>query len=143
MADLVTNLALDCREFKNMFPAYVLICSHPSSDLKDILQTDPEKVKNLQISPTARSATLSQEADEIFILYSTEALNRQGLLGWITYKRRGPQVNTIFLRKHFHVSAFTYDEHDQAGAFDTEESEFEAMLSAYMPDDEDGLDVDI
>ena len=50
-----------------MFPAFICILSHPSSDVKDILQTDPEKIKNLQLSPAARSATLSQEADEIFI----------------------------------------------------------------------------
>lgn len=143
MLDLVTNLALDCREFKNMFPAFICILSHPSSDVKDILQTDPEKIKNLQLSPTARSATLSQEADEIFIIYSTEALSKQGLLGWITYKRRGPQIPTIYIRKHFHVSAFSYDEQDQAGSNDVEEEEFESLLSAYSSDDSDGLDVEI
>lgn len=88
LAELVTNLALDCREFKNLFPAFVLVASHPSSDVKDILQTDPERVKNLQVSPTARSATLSQEADEIFIIYGTEALNKQGLLGWLFKTKR-------------------------------------------------------
>ena len=143
MLDLVTNLALDCREFKNMFPAFVFVLSHPSSDVKDILQTAPEKIKNLQLSPTARSATLSQEADEIFIIYSSDALNKQGLLGWITYKRRGPQIPTIYIRKHFHVSAFSYSEQDQAGSCEVDDEEFESLLSAYSSPEQEGLNIEI
>lgn len=65
------------------------------------------------------------------------------MLGWITYKRRGPQIPTIYIRKHFHVSAFSYDEQDQAGSNDIEEDEFESLLSSYSPDASEGLDVDI
>lgn len=114
--ELVTSLALDCREFKNSYPTYVCVLSHPSSEFKDILQKDPEKAKSLQISPTAQSSTLSMEADEIFLLYETPKLAKENLLGWITYKRRGPKIGSFYIRKLFHVSSFIYDENDQAGA---------------------------
>ena len=143
ISELVTSLALDCREFKNSHPVYVCVLSHPSAELKDILQKDPEKAQNLQISPTAQSSTLSIEADEIFILYETQLLVKEQLLGWITYKRRGPKIGTVFIRKLFHVNAFVYDENDQAGADTVDMDDVAEALSIYEDDTEDGLDLDI
>lgn len=143
IGELVTTLALDCREFKNSYPVYVCVLSHPSSEFKDILQKDPNKAKTLQISPTAQSSTLSTEADEIFILFETQQLIKENLLGWITYKRRGPKIDTIYIRKQFHVSSFTYDDKDQAGADTIEMEDLDAALNLYDEELEDGLDIDI
>lgn len=139
--ELVTSLALDCREFKNNYPVYVCVLSHPSAELKDILQKNPSKAHSLQVSPTAQSSTLSIEADEIFILYETELLTKQQLLGWITYKRRGPKIDTIFIRKMFHVSSFLYSEDDQAGANAGDVEDITEALNIYEEDLEEGLDV--
>lgn len=140
IGELVTSLAMDCREFKNTHPAYVCVLSHPSSEFKDILQKDPDKAKTLQISPTAQSSTLSTEADEIFILYETQKLIKEKLLGWITYKRRGPKVDTIYIRKQFHVSAFLYDDRDQAGADAIEMEELDAAFELYDESLEESLE---
>lgn len=108
IGDLVTGLALDCRELKNEYPIYICLTSQPSTGLKDLLQKD--QLTDMQLSPTAQSAAPSQEADELFILNETEYLKTQGLLSWITYKRRGAnRPKTFYILKHFNVSAFEYD----------------------------------
>lgn len=108
IGDLVTGLALDCRQLKNDLPIYIFLTSQPSTSLKDLLQK--EQTKDMQISPTAQSAAPSQEADELFILNETEFLKTQGLLAWMTYKRRNaPKPKTFYIMKHFNVSAFEYD----------------------------------
>lgn len=143
IGELVTSLAMDCREFKNSYPTYVCVLSHPSSEFKDILQKDPNKAKTLQISPTAQSSTLSTEADEIFILYETQQLIKENLLGWITYKRRGPKIDTIYIRKQFHVSSFTYDERDQAGADTIELEDLDEAFQLYDDELDESLDLSI
>lgn len=106
--ELVTNLALDCRDLKNDYPIYIMVTSHPASDLKTLFQKD--QATDIQISPTAQSQTLSTEADELFILNSNAYLKRQGLLEWITNKRRDAEVPPpIYIKKEFNVSNFVYD----------------------------------
>lgn len=114
IGDLVTNLALDCREFKNNYPVYIFLTSHPSTNLKDILQKGIDK--DFQQSPTAQSATPAQEADELFILNDTDYLRKQNLLQWIVYKRRGAtKPAPFFIKKLFHVAAYLYDPNLQGG----------------------------
>lgn len=108
MQDLVTSLAIDCRDFKREYPVYVMLTSQPSADLKELLQKD--NTKDLQISPTAQSATPSQEADELFIVSETEYLKRQGLLQWFTYKRRQAEKPApVYIKTEFNVSNYVYD----------------------------------
>lgn len=127
IGDLVTNLALDCREFKNNFPVYIMLTSHPSTNLKDILQKGSDK--DFQQSPTAQSSAPSQEADELFILNDTDYYRKQNILQWIVNKRRGaPKPQPFFIKKLFHVAAYQYDPNIQGG--DTmESSELDDTLS--------------
>lgn len=114
IGDLVTNLALDCREFKNNFPVYIMLTSHPSTNLKDILQKGADK--DFQQSPTAQSSAPSQEADELFILNDTDYFRKQNILQWIVNKRRGaPKPQPFFIKKLFHVAAYQYDPNLQGG----------------------------
>lgn len=146
ISDLVTNLALDSREFKNNFPVYVCLLSQPSTDLKDILQK--EQTKDIQKSPTAQSSTPSQEADELFILNSTDYLKKQNLLQWIVFKRRGAAIPSAFyIKKLFHVSSYVYDPDIQSGeTLDAQELEglIHDVGSSDTEDDSefgDGMDV--
>lgn len=114
IGDLVTNLALDCREFKTQYPVYICLASHPSTNVKDILQK--EKTTDIHQSPTAQSSAPSQEADELFILTETDYLRKQNLLQWIVFKRRGAVVPpSFFIKKLFHVSSYVYDPNTQGG----------------------------
>ncbi len=114
IGDLVTNLALDCREFKNNFPVYVMLTSQPSTNLKDILQKGIDK--EFQQSPTAQSSAPAQEADELFILNDTDYFRKQNILQWIVYKRRGaPKPQPFFIKKLFHVASYQYDPNVQGG----------------------------
>lgn len=123
LTDLVTNLALDCREFKNQYPVYIGLASQASTNLKDMLQKD--KTTDMHQSPTAQSSTLSYEADEVFILTETDYLRKQNLLQWITFKRRGaPVIPAFYIKKLFHVSSYIYDPNVQGGeGMDGEELE--------------------
>lgn len=108
IAELVTELALNCRDFKRAYPVYVMLTSQPSTNLRDLLQKD--SMQDMQISPTAQSASPYQEADELFILNETEYLKRQGLLQWITYKRRGAsKPDSVYVKKEFNVANYVYD----------------------------------
>lgn len=135
IGELVTTLALDCRDFKRQYPVYIMLTSQPSSNLKDLLQKD--QMANLQISPTAQSAAPSQEADELFILNSTEYLKRQGLLEVITYKRRGaPIPGSAFIVKEFDVGNYVYDPRRQ-GADEIDEAQLKKIVAG-LGEDEDG-----
>lgn len=138
IGDLVTGLALDCRELKNELPIYICLTSQPSTGLKDLLQKD--QLTDMQLSPTAQSATPSQEADELFILSENEYLKTQGLLSWITYKRRGAQrPKPFYILKHFNVSAFEYDPKYQ-GVEAVNEDTLDGLVASIAsdPDDIDG-----
>lgn len=135
IGDLVTSLALDCREFKNIYPVYVCLTSQPSANLKDILQND--QVKDIHQSPTAQSSTPSYEADELFILTETDYLKVQNLLQWVVYKRRDAAIpEPFFIKKLFHVSAYQYDPNVQGGS-NLNISELEGMLRDNGSDFED------
>lgn len=136
---LVTGLALDCRELKNEYPIYICLASQPSTGLKDLLQKD--QTTDIHLSPTAQSAAPSQEADELFILNETEFLKTQGLLAWITYKRRGAaKPKTFYIRKHFNVSAFEYNPKDQ-GVDSVDESTLDGLVAGLASAD-DAEDID-
>lgn len=139
IGDLVTGLALDCRELKNELPIYICLTSQPSTGLKDLLQKD--QLTDMQLSPTAQSATPSQEADELFILSENEYLKTQGLLSWITYKRRGARrPKTLYILKHFNVSAFEYDPKYQ-GVEAVSEGTLDGLVASIATDSDD-IDVD-
>ena len=143
IGSLVTGLALDCRELKNELPIYICLASQPSTGLKDLLQKDV--TGSIQISPTAQSAAPSQEADELFILNETEFLKTQGLIQWITYKRRGAaKPDSLYIRKRFNVSAFEYDPRDQ-GAMSVDANILDGLVSSAVAnntdDDDDELSI--
>lgn len=138
MSELVTGLALDCRELKNQYPIYIGVASHPSSDTKDLMQK--QQLQGTQVSVTAQSAALSQEADEIFILNSTEYLANQGLLEWITHKRRGAEsIKPVYILKRFNVSAFKYDPKYQ-GVSNVDEGTLDGLMSSYVGRDDEEHD---
>lgn len=141
IGDLVTNLALDCREFKNGYPVFVCLTSQPSSNLKDLLQKDNSK--EIQQSPTAQSSTPAQEADELFILHDNDYLRKQNLLQWIVYKRRGaPKPAPFYIKKLFHVASYMYDPNLQ-GVDSVELDELEGIMrnvnTSTIIDDDDGI----
>lgn len=138
IGDLVTGLALDCRQLKNDYPIYICLTSQPSTSLKDLLQKD--QTKDMHISPTAQSAAPSQEADELFILNETEYLKSQGLLAWITNKRRGAERPAPFyILKHFNVSAFEYDSKYQ-GVESVGEDVLDGLIGDLADDSDEGLE---
>lgn len=138
VGDLVTGLALDCRQLKNDYPIYIMLTSQPSTSLKDLLQK--EQTKDMQISPTAQSAAPSQEADELFILNDTEFLKTQGLLAWMVYKRRNaPKPKTFYILKHFNVSAFVYDSKYQ-GVEAIDEGTLDGFVNSIAASEEINLD---
>lgn len=138
IGDLVTNLALDCREFKNNYPVYIMLTSHPSTNLKDTLQKGVDK--DFQQSPTAQSSAPSQEADELFILNDTDYYRKQNILQWIVAKRRGaPKPSPFFIKKIFNVASYQYDPNIQGG--DTIDiDELEGVINTLNPDDVDTED---
>lgn len=141
LGELVSQLAIDCRDLKRDLPIYIMLLSHPSSEVKTLMQNDPSKLRDSQLSVTARSSIPSQEADELFILYETESLHEQGLLGWVTNKRRGaPKPKTFYIRTAFAVSCFHYEEKDQTGVNSDNVLD---NLEAYDGDEyEDGVEVE-
>lgn len=145
IGDLVTNLALDCREFKNNNPVYVCLTSQPSTNLKDILQKGADK--DIQQSPTAQSSAPAQEADELFILTDNDYFRKQNILQWIVYKRRGaPKPAPFYVKKLFHVAAYQYDPNLQ-GADTISVGELDGILEGIGTDadamDEDSDDMQI
>lgn len=145
IGELVTNLALDCREFKNNYPVYVCLTSQPSTNLKDILQKGVDK--DIQQSPTAQSATPAQEADELFILNDNDYYRKQNILQWIVYKRRGaPKPSPFFVKKLFHVAAYQYDPNLQGGDnLDAEDMEMllTSIGTSIDDNDPDSDDMDV
>lgn len=144
ISELVTTLALDCRDLKKNLPIYIMLASHPSTDLKDMLQKD--QTKDIHKSPTAQSATPSQEADELFILVDSDYYQKQGILQWIVNKRRGAiKPPAFFIRKLFHVCSFQYDPNIQgAGSLDAKELEGyinSVQTSEDFADGEDEIEV--
>ena len=138
ITELVTSLALDCREFKNNYPVYVCLASQPSTNLKDILQK--EQTTDIHQSPTAQSSTVSQEADEVFILTETDYLAKQNLLQWIVFKRRdASKPAPFYIRKLFHVSSYVYDPDIQSGE-NMDAEELEGLISSFNSeiDEEEG-----
>lgn len=139
IGDLVSNLAFDLRDFKRSHPVYIQLASQMSADMKDILQK--AKTNEVQVSTTARSSDLSNEADEIFVLFENENLVKQGLLGWMTAKRRQAlKPAPFYIKKAFHVCSFIYeDEYQGANAIDNPND----LLSALgYTDDETGFEFD-
>ena len=130
--DFVYQLAVDCRDFKRQYPVYVCLASQPSTDLKDIFQK--EQSKDIQQSPTAQSANVSQESDEVFILHETPFLKKQNILCWIVFKRRdGDKPQPFFIRKLFHVSSYKYDPTIQSGD-NVDAQEIEGILRSVSTD---------
>lgn len=109
----ISQLAVDCREFKKANPVCVMVTSHPSTDAKDSVKKD----KRIMDSATRGSSVLSSEADEVFTLRDNETLIKQDLVMLENGKRRDAGVITtpIILKKRFDVSSFEYDPSLQSG----------------------------
>lgn len=145
MPELVSNLAIECRDFKRQYPVYIMLASQPSSNLKDIFQKDVSQ--ELQITVTAQSSTPHQEADELFILFKNDRLTKIGLLGLKTQKRRdAPIPPVLYLKKEFALSSYVYDAKHQ-GANGADAGMGETLLAnigtVEFDDGEDYGDMDI
>ena len=143
MNEAVTSLSLKCRDLKNKRPVFVCVASHPSTNLKDLLQKD--KTDNVQQNTTAQSSTLANEADELFILYENDSLVKQGLVGLRVHKRRDAEKPpTIFLKKAYHVSSFIYDDKYQGANLVTDEDAlFASMGYTDIVEADDEYDIEL
>lgn len=140
MKDKVDSLAINLRIFKKAYPVCILVASHPSVTAKDALT----RGKAITQSPTKDSQTLSNEADEVFILRDNETLQKQELLILQNYKRRDAArvLDDIYLRKRFEVSALIYDESQQALDSVMNLSRQQAITDLMADSDESGYDLD-
>ena len=140
MKDKVDSLAINLRIFKKAYPVCILVASHPSVTAKDALT----RGKAITQSPTKDSQTLSNEADEVFILRDNETLQKQELLILQNYKRRDAArvLDDIYLRKRFEVSALIYDESQQALDSVMNLSRQQAIADLMADSDESGYDLD-
>lgn len=122
----LTKLSDDCKMFRKEYPVCVMVTSHPSVTAKDAITHD----KEITQSPTKESQSLSTDADEIFILRDNAALRKQNLIKVENYKRRDAGIaDDVILRKKFEVSAFIYDEHQQAGGVQEGLEKQEALMA--------------
>lgn len=138
----ISMLAVNARRFKKKFPVYVCILSHLSV-LAHKSVAEGEKVKD---SPTAGGRSLSNEADEIFVLSKNDTLTKQSLLSMQVYKRRLAESVTqlLYLKMKWHVRYYEFNENEQAGFKESAGDAVEAMnraISIYGSD-EDGDDED-
>ena len=142
--DRVKELSVQARKFKKRFPVNVIILSHLSSKAEEELN----KFKRAKSSPTRASGVLSKEADEIFILYNTDALDKQSLVGMQIKKRRGarPPSNHIYLKFEYINVNVKYRFEDQLDSAATVKKETLINdISRVLDDDndEDDLELDL
>lgn len=150
--DRVKDLAVNLRKFKKKFPVCVMVDSHLSS----AAQAELEKFINsnsiatnrqgAKSSPTRSSGVLSKEADEIFVLYNTDLLTKQSLIGIQVFKRRiytAPRYH-IYLKVNYPGLLFEYRDEDQITSNDNEtKSSVLADVANEIREDEDEDDFDI
>lgn len=140
----ISDLAVQCREFKKRHPVYVCVNSHLSVLAKEAVI----KGKEVTSAPTRGNGVLSAEADDVLILTRNEVLDKQNLLALQNYKRRNADRLTglIFLKKKFNVSAIEYDPKYQNGYSDvnlTAEVALKNIADTYEDtDNEDDLYLD-
>lgn len=121
----IGNLAVEIRRFKNDFPVFMGVFSHLSSEAKKALAEGRE----VTTSPAKASSVISNEADEIKLMFTNDELKRHDLVAVKTTKIRGVATNDIiFLRLYKEVSTFEYNLEDQ-GLYSKEKADKEAMLS--------------
>ena len=133
----VKALAVGARKFKKKFPVCVVICSHLSSNA----EMELNKYKAAKSSPTRGSGVLAKEADEIFIMYKTDLLDKQNLVAMQVKKRRTSRVPTqhIYLKVNYLTIDFTYRFEDQLDSASTVKKESLINdISSILDNDDDG-----
>lgn len=112
LKDKIDHLSSAVRDFRKAYPVCVMVTSHPSTTAK----ASDSRGRITDDSPTKGSQNLSTDADEVFILRDNETLRKQNLIMLENTKRRdaGRINDYIILKKKFEVSAFIYDEQEQA-----------------------------
>lgn len=107
----VDALSEAVKNFRKVFPVYIMVTSHPSTTAKN---TDSQG-KVTSDSPTKGSQDLSTDADEVFFIRDDEVYRKQHKVILENTKRRnaGRVDDYIILTKKFEVSAFIYDANDQ------------------------------
>jgi hypothetical protein len=138
----ISAFSINARRFKKKYPVFMGILSHLSTIAKELLN----KGKKVTSSPTRGSSTLSNEADEIFILLKNEMLEKQGLLGLQVYKRRAEAISDLIILKMIWAqSSYIYDPKYQQG-FDSARISSEAALreiaEVYDDEEEEAWDED-
>ena len=128
------------RDFRKKYPVCVMVTSHPSTTAKE----SDSRGKVTSDSATKGSQNLSTDADEVLYLRDNETLRKQGLIMLENTKRRDAgRVNEyVILRKNFAVSAFIYDENEQAITDDKcleRSASLELLNSVYSGDEDDNL----
>lgn len=110
--DCIDSETIQLREFKKKYPVFVFVDSHPSSDASKELV----KLKRVDsTSPTRSTGLLSKEADELFIMYTTDELAKQSKVGIQIKKRRMAKVprNHVYLKVDYVSLTFRYSDEDQ------------------------------
>ena len=112
MHDNVVALSTAVKNFRKIYPVCVMVTSHPSTTAKNSDSNGRETTD----SATKGAQDLSTDADEVLYLRDNETLRKQGLVMIENLKRRDAARATdyIILRTHLAVSAFIYDEEEQA-----------------------------
>lgn len=133
----IGKLAMHARNFKNDFPVYIGILSHLSSSAKDILN----RGKQLTSNTAKGNSSLDGEADEVFVLSSTEALQSKGQLMLTVTKRRDAARLTepIILIKKFEACTFFYDPTIQNINDELNTDDLNTLTELYDDDDDEYL----
>jgi hypothetical protein len=107
----VEKLSIGCRNFKNDYPVFIGVSSHPSVEAVEYL----ERGKVPPSGPTKGNKVLSQEADFVSILYTNDELKAQEKIKVIGFKTRGNKfsISKFFLRFDSRISVYEYNKLDQ------------------------------
>lgn len=137
----VSELGVGLRDFKKDYPVGCLVLSHLSTAAKQSIDSG----KSVRQSPTRGSGILSNEADEIFVLFKNDILEKQGLIGMQQYKRRNspPLEDYAILKTKFSVQAYEWDEKFQSNYGEetiSTETAIQNLNEIYEDDDYEDLD---
>lgn len=137
----IDKMSISLRNFKRKYPVFILVASHPSTDARSAMTRGTD----IKDSPTKGSSNLFGEADEVFVLRTNEALQKQDELLLENKKRRNAPVvlHPVVLRKRFSCYCFDYDailQYEDVAETTEAESALAELDRVYM---EDGFTYDI
>jgi len=125
----------DIKNFKNDFKTSICLLSHPSPDAAKIVSR--EGAEGL----TKYSKQIEADADDIFYMFDTQALEERNLIGLIQTKGRGASkvLEVIYLTKVFEYKLFRYNPSVQISSGQTDDVLAAIDEDEYELDDEEGI----